>query len=50
VITSDRDDTWGAHLAPDQRTVYVTGSTNIWSFSLTPWLPSGPTGSRSVAP
>ena len=34
----NRDSPWGAHLSPDHRTVYVTGSTHIWSYSLEPWL------------
>lgn len=32
----NRDNPWGTHLGPDHRTVYVTGSTNTWSFSLAP--------------
>jgi hypothetical protein len=32
----NRDNPWGAHVSPDHHTVYVTGSTNIWSFSLAP--------------
>jgi hypothetical protein len=32
------DKPWGAHLAPDWRTVYATGQSGIWRFSLYPWL------------
>lgn len=34
----NRDIPWGAHLAPDGRTVYVTGKSGIWRLSLAPWL------------
>jgi hypothetical protein len=36
--TVNRDLPWGAHLAPDGHTVYVTGRTGIRQFSLEPWL------------
>jgi hypothetical protein len=29
---------WGAHLAPDGHTLYVTGRSGIWRVSLQPWL------------
>ncbi|MFI4920292.1 MAG: hypothetical protein ACHQAZ_01470 [Gammaproteobacteria bacterium] len=29
---------WGSHLGPDNRTLYFTDSTNIWSLPLGPWL------------
>ncbi|SEI72744.1 PD40 domain-containing protein [Frateuria terrea] len=34
----NRDLPWGAHLAPDGHTVYVTGQSGIAQFSLEPWL------------
>jgi hypothetical protein len=34
----NRDLPWGAHLAPDGHTVYVTGQSGIRRFSLEPWL------------
>jgi len=34
----NKDLPWGAHLAPDGRTVYVTGQSGIWQISLDPWL------------
>jgi hypothetical protein len=34
----NRDLPWGAHLAPDGHTVYVTGRSGIRRFSLEPWL------------
>jgi hypothetical protein len=34
----NRDLPWGAHLAPDGHTVYVTGQSGIRRFSLQPWL------------
>lgn len=34
----NRDRPWGAHLAPDGHTVYVTGQSGIWRLSLLPWL------------
>jgi hypothetical protein len=34
----NQDAPWGARLAPDQRTLYFTGSTHIWRISLKPWL------------
>ena len=34
----NRDLPWGAHLAPDGHTVYVTGQSGIGQFSLEPWL------------
>ena len=36
--TVNRDLPWGAHLAPDGHTVYVTGQSGIWRLSLQPWL------------
>lgn len=36
--TVNRDLPWGAHLAPDGHTVYVTGQSGIWRLSLLPWL------------
>ena len=29
---------WGAHLAPDARTIYFTGKSGIQRFSLAPWI------------
>lgn len=34
----NRDKPWGAHLAPDGHTLYVTGNSGIWRLSLLPWL------------
>jgi hypothetical protein len=34
----NKDIPWGAHLAPDGRTVYYTGQSGIWQLSLSPWL------------
>jgi hypothetical protein len=34
----NKDQPWGAHLAPDGRNVYVTGNSGIWKISLDPWL------------
>lgn len=34
----NRDLPWGAHLAPDGHTLYVTGQSGIRQFSLEPWL------------
>jgi len=34
----NRDLPWGAHLAPDGHTVYVTGQSGIRQLSLEPWL------------
>ncbi len=34
----NKDIPWGAHLAPDGQTVYVTGQSGIWLLSLTPLL------------
>lgn len=34
----NRDLPWGAHLAPDGRTLYVTGRQGILKLSLEPWL------------
>ena len=34
----NRDLPWGAHLAPDGRSVYVTGNAGIGRLSLAPWL------------
>jgi hypothetical protein len=34
----NRELPWGAHLAPDGHTVYVTGQSGIRRFSLEPWL------------
>jgi hypothetical protein len=34
----NKDLPWGAHLAPDGRTVYVTGQSGISQISLDPWL------------
>jgi WD40-like Beta Propeller Repeat len=34
----NRDRPWGSRLAPDGRTVYFTGNSDIWQLSLTPWL------------
>lgn len=34
----NRDLPWGAHLAPDGRTLYVTGQKGILELSLEPWL------------
>ena len=34
----NRDLPWGAHLAPDGHTVYVTGQSGIRQLSLQPWL------------
>lgn len=34
----NRDLPWGAHLAPDGRSVYVTGNSGIQHLSLEPWL------------
>lgn len=36
--TANSDMPWGAHLAPDGRTVYFTGQSGIWRLSLEPWL------------
>ena len=36
--TVNKDLPWGAHLAPDGHTVYVTGQSGIWRLSLLPWL------------
>ena len=36
----NKDLPWGAHLAPDAHTVYVTGQSGIWQISLGPWLPA----------
>jgi WD40-like Beta Propeller Repeat len=35
---ANKDMPWGSHLAPDGRTVYVTGNSGIWRLSLDPWL------------
>jgi hypothetical protein len=34
----NKDLPWGAHMAPDGRTVYVTGQSGIWQLQLDPWL------------
>lgn len=34
----NKDLPWGAHLAPDGHTIYVTGQSGIWRLSLLPWL------------
>ncbi|HUW52497.1 MAG TPA: hypothetical protein VMV99_03630 [Rhodanobacter sp.] len=34
----NKDLPWGAHLAPDGHTVYVTGQSGLWRLSLLPWL------------
>jgi hypothetical protein len=34
----NKDLPWGAHLAPDGHTVYVTGQSGIWQISLDHWL------------
>jgi hypothetical protein len=34
----NKDLPWGAHLAPDARTLYVTGQSGIWQIPLDPWL------------
>jgi len=34
----NRDRPWGAHLAPDGHTLYVTGQKSIMKLSLEPWL------------
>ena len=31
---------WGAHVAPDSRSVYYTGQSGLWRLSLEPWLSS----------
>jgi hypothetical protein len=36
--TLNQDLPWGAHLAPDAHTVYVTGQSGIWRISLDSWL------------
>jgi hypothetical protein len=33
---------WGAHLAPDERSVYVTGRSGIWRLPLGQWLQRSP--------
>jgi len=34
----NKDIPWGAHLAPDNRTIYVTGQSGISRIPLSPWL------------
>ena len=38
----NKDIPWGAHLAPDGRTVYYTGQSGIWQLSLSEWLQQRP--------
>jgi len=40
----NQDGPWGAHLAPDHRTVYYTGNNHIWRVDLTTWLHSAREG------
>lgn len=50
----NRDIPWGAHLAPDGRSAFVTGQSGIWRLDLRPWLekasgmpsPPRPSGSK----
>lgn len=43
----NKDLPWGAHLAPDGRTVYVTGQSGIRRLSLQPWLRPQAGGARN---
>ena len=36
--TLNKELPWGAHLAPDARTIYFTGKSGIQQFSLAPWI------------
>jgi hypothetical protein len=34
----NKDLPWGAHIAPDGHSIYVTGNSGIWKISLDTWL------------
>ena len=44
----NRDLPWGAHLAPDGHTLYVTAQSGIEQFPLEPWLRWVPVGAQTL--
>jgi hypothetical protein len=45
----NKDLPWGAHLAPDGHTVYVTGQSGIWQISLDPWLKTRTPAKKTIS-